>query len=131
VDDLRYSTGQLFGGDRFFADLIEIDHPVVENFRQWHWELWNGKREYKDGVLRAGTKGIYKSVIFPMTEDVIISGATFHRYGRKNPIIGMVSGEVKVGNGSVFFSQALATRRYGVDPIATRYIRNLLKYMLK
>ncbi len=69
----RGEKGQLFGGDRFFADLIEMDHPVVEDFRPWHWELWNGKREYEDGVWRASAKGIYKSVIFPMTEDVIIS----------------------------------------------------------
>jgi hypothetical protein len=131
VDDLRYSTGQLLGGDRFFADLIEMDHPVVADFRPWHWELWNGKREYEDGVWRAGAKGIYRSVIFPMTEDVIMSGATFHRYGRKNPIIGMVAGEVKVVDGSVFFSQALATKRYGADPIATLYLHSLLKYTLE
>ena len=131
VDDLRYSTGQLFGGDRFFADLIEMDHPVVEDFRPWHWELWNGKREYENGVWRAGAKGIYKCVIFPMTEDVIISGATFHRYGRKNPIIGMVAGQVKVGNGLVFFSQVLATKRYGEDSIATHYLHNLLNHTLE
>ncbi len=126
----RGEKGQLFGGDRFFADLIEMDHPVVEDFKPWHWELWNGKREYEDGVWRASAKGIYKSVIFPMTEDVIISGATFHRYGRKNPIVGMVAGEVKVGNGLVFFSQVLATKRYGEDPIATHYLHNLLTYTL-
>ncbi len=130
MDDLQYQTGQLFGGDRFFADLIETDHPVVEDFKAWHWELWNGERTYEDGVLRAGAKGIYKSVIRPMTEGVVISGATFHRHGRKNPIFGMVACEVKVGSGRVFFSQALATERYGKDSIATHYLHNLLDYTL-
>ena len=130
MDDMRYFTGDYFGADRFFADLIEIDNPVVKGFKPWHWELWNGRRKYEDGAWCAGAKEIYKSVIRPMTEGVIISGATFHRYGRKNPIFGMVAAEVKVGSGWVFFSQALATKRYGEDSVATHYIHNVLKYTL-
>jgi beta-galactosidase len=64
-----------------------------------------------------------------MPGGVVVSGGDQGSH-MKNPVFGMVAGEARIGKGLVFLSQALATERYGKDPIATRYLHNVLRYTL-
>ncbi len=118
-------------GDMLFADVIDGTHPTLQGLKPAHWEVWNGDTLKKDGGVSAAAKAVYSHYIVPMPESVILSGGNRSPYRFcKNPIFGMIAGEVKVGKGLVFFSQAHATFRYGVDPIATIYLRNVLEYAL-
>ncbi len=119
-----------FCGNMFVADVIEPDHPVVRGSRPWHWELWNGNREKIDGAWDAGPKRVYDTYLLPMTEGVVVAGAPRSGGWCRNLVFGMVASEVKAGDGLVFFSQALAVQRYGKDPVATRYLRDLFGYVL-
>jgi len=130
LETLRYDPGQIFAADRYFADVIEMEHPVMAGLKPHHWELWNGPRTREDGVLRAFAKNVYSSPIFPMTEGVLVAGSTGHRYGKKASFFGMITTEEKVGRGRVFLSQALAVKRYDSDSVARRYVNNLLQYAL-
>ncbi|MBN1673653.1 MAG: hypothetical protein JXR37_21580 [Kiritimatiellae bacterium] len=127
---LRYDPGQVFAADRYFADVIEREHPVMAGLTPEHWELWNGPRPREEGVLRAHAKAVYHCPIFPMTEGVIVAGSTGHRYGKKTSFFGMIACEEKVGRGLVFLSQALAVQRYDTDSVARRYVNNVLQHTL-
>ncbi|PAW79196.1 MAG: hypothetical protein B9S32_04380 [Verrucomicrobia bacterium Tous-C9LFEB] len=130
---VAFAPGYSFkdAGDMLFADVIDGAHPTLQGLRPAHWEVWNGDCVKSDGGVSASAKAVYSHYIVPLPESVIISGGNRAQYRFcKNPIFGMVTGEVKVGKGLVFFSQALATSRYGTDPIATMYLRNVLEYVL-
>ncbi len=119
----------LSSGDMFFADLVDEKHPISKNLKGLNFELWNGKRKLVNGALDASDKKIYDSYITPVPEGSVITGG--ERQGRYfgNQIFGMIAGEIKVGKGLVFFSQAQACRRYDTDSIARRYLHNLLEYV--
>ena len=124
--ELRYQSS----GSMLFADVINIKHPLFDDLKPWHFEIWNGEREQKAGYLDAGGKAVYSSLIVPMPEGVALSGGTGGAGWVRNPVFGMVAGEVKVGKGLVLFSQALAVSRHGTDSVADLYLRNLLSYTL-
>jgi hypothetical protein len=117
-------------GESFFADLIDPDHPAVEGFQAWQWELWNGLEATRDPEAAARGKRIYDGYVLPMSTGVIVSGGDRGRWNT-NPVFGMVVGEVKERAGSVFFSQAIATERYDTDSVAHQYLQRVLAYTLR
>lgn len=117
-------------GNMFKADPIELEHPVLRATDAWQWELWNGRREKIDGALDAAGKRIYDTYLLPMTEGVVTAGGPRGGGWTRNLVFGMVAAEARVGTGLAFFSQALATQRYGLDPVPTRYLRDVLAYTL-
>lgn len=116
-------------GDMLFADVIDAAHPILAGLKPSNWEVWNGKTVRKNGGVSAAKKAIYTHYLTPIQDGVILSGGnrSQFRFG-KNPAFGMVAGTVPVGKGSILFSQPLATSRFGTDPAATAYLRNLLDY---
>ncbi|MFC1504682.1 glycoside hydrolase family 2 protein, partial [Spirochaetota bacterium] len=125
LPDMKYKSAD----DMFFADIIDSEHPVVKDFKSWHFELWNGERQYGGGGYNIGPKAVYNTYILPMMDGVVLAGA--HTGGIWiNPVFGTVAGEVKVGKGLIFFSQAQATKRAENDPVAMQFIKNILSYAL-
>jgi len=116
-------------GSMFYADPIDLSHPLLSGLRPWHFEFWNGERKRVNGYLSAEGKSVYSHHIVPVPEGTVISGASKSGW-LQNPRFGMVSGEVKIGKGLVFFSQALASSRLGTDPVAEEYLSNLFTYVL-
>lgn len=133
IGPVAFAPGLNFAdaGEMLFADVIDETHPIQQDLRPGLWDVWNGDCVKANGGVSTSAKAIYSHFLVPMPEGVAISGGNraLYRFG-KNPIFGMVSGEVKVGQGLVFFSQPLATARYGKDPVATQYLRNVMEYTL-
>lgn len=118
-------------GDMLFADVIDTTHPILPGLQPSYWEVWNGENVKSGKGVSAAAKAVYTHYLVPLPESVVISGANRQKYRfAQNPLFGMVAGEVKVGKGLVFFSQPLAVSRYGKDPVATVYLRNVLAYTL-
>lgn len=126
VEGMKYKSA----GNMIFADVIDGAHPVLSGLNPGHWELWNGECVKTSNAVDAGPKSIYRTLLMPMPQSVVISGANRTWRDKDTLIFGMVAGEVKVGKGMIFFSQPLATARYGNDPVATVYLQNVLQYTL-
>jgi len=101
-----------------FVDTLDCRHPVYNNLKQENFDTWNGKK----GV-------IFKSAIMPIDETVVASGA-YAAYSRDKEAIQMTVHEFRLGRGTALHSQIEATDRYGEDSAATRYIQNVLNYVL-
>ncbi len=127
LKEMRYKGA----GMMVFADLIDPEHPCAAGLGPDSWELWNGDCVKRDGAVDASPKAVYDTLLLPMPEGVVVAGANRTWRSKGDPLVfGMISGELKLGKGLVFFSQPLATARYGEDPVATRYMRNVLEYTL-
>jgi hypothetical protein len=113
------------------AEPIEKKHPIFA-----------GMNEIKDFDTWNGGKGrIYSSLVVPLSESVLLfgglGGGAMENALRglnakaENPNqFGMVAAEVKEGKGVCIFSQVEAVWRYDTDPLARRYLRQLLAYVL-
>lgn len=121
----------LSSGDMLFADQIDPAHPTQKGFKPGYWELWNGSCIKASGGVDATAKAVHSHYIIPLPESVVLSGVNRapYRFGQ-NPVLGMVSGEIKLGKGLIFFSQPLAVSRFGTDPMADLHLRALFTYTL-
>ncbi len=95
------------------VDLIIPQHPAFDGLKNTEWDMWDGDL----GVIT------YRHI--QSLAPSVLGTSAFHRQ------MGMTAAEVRIGKGIVFFSQAQATDRYGKDSVATRYIENLLHYVLE
>jgi hypothetical protein len=110
------------------VELLVPAHPVFDGLQvNDYWSLWNGDLPEAQGYGREG--GIYSCLIGPLNETAVALGLI--DVPRANPKSAqMAIADVKVGKGMALISQAEATLRYGKDAVATRYVRNALRYVL-
>jgi len=97
-----------------FADIIVPDHPAFQGMGKRPLYDWNG---FRGSVVEA--------VLSPLMEGVVAASKAGQSYK-----YGMAIAEVSRGKGLMLFSQLLATPRYGEDSVATRYLENVLAYVL-
>jgi len=112
----------------YFVDLIDDKNPVLASINcPEYWDGWMGDGD----KISSEQKKIFNTYIKPINESVIAAGGLGRAINIFDPAkFGMVICEMKVGKGIVFFSQPIATGRYGKDSIATKYINNVLEYTL-
>ena len=115
-----------YGGT--IADMIEISHPIFDKVRAYdNWDRWSGTLPDAHAYGRCG--GIYSGLIGPLNQTVLATGVMATPRASDKAVQMLISG-VKVGKGVALISQAEATRRYQRDSVATKYLRNTLKYIL-
>ncbi len=110
------------------ADMVVPTHPVFAGLQvNDYWNLWNGDLPEAQGYGREG--GIYTCLIGPLNETVVATGLL--DVPRANPkSVQMMIADAKVGQGMILVSQAEAVMRYGKDSVATKYLQNVLCYIL-
>ena len=116
MKNVRIARAGLRDTGAIFADIIAEDHPV---FRGWRWhefDLWNGRR----GQL-------CDDYILPLS-DAVLAASMFQR-GRYP--VGMAAAEFRIGRGVCLMSQIEAVRRFGTDPVASKYLSRLLRYVVR
>ncbi len=104
------------GNPNVFIDMGIPEHPIFNGLVQANFDTWNVS--YKKGVNN-------RYLISPITEN-ILAATTSLLTGE----ICMLTAEAKIGKGKLFMSQIEAVDRYGYDSSATKYIQNILAYML-
>lgn len=109
------------------ADLMEIGHPAFEGIRRTdNWDRWSG--EMPEAWL-GKVGGIYAALIGPLNQTVQASGVIATPREARDAVAMLVS-EVRMDKGLAFLSQAEATRRFGKDSVATRYLWNTIRHIL-
>lgn len=109
------------------ADLLEVGHPAFEGIRLCdNWDRWSG--EMADGWL-GKRGGIYIALIGPLNQTVQASGILATPRDTCDAVAMLIS-EVRLDKGLALLSQAEATRRYGKDSVATRYLQNAIRHIL-
>ncbi len=112
---------------------LQVGFHVTEPIEKKH-PIFQGINDIKDFDSWNGSKGrVYSSIIKPLSESVLLfgglSGGHFSGMVKEIPSqFGMVAAEVREGNGVCIFSQVEAVMRYDTDPVARRYLRQLLAY---
>lgn len=102
-----------------FVELVDYKHPTFAGLTQDLWDTWSDDYRYGE---------IFIHCISPLNESVVASGGTINCMSDAD--IKSIIADVKVGRGVCLLSQALVSRRYGKDSVATRYVNNLLSYIL-
>ncbi|HAI12874.1 MAG TPA: hypothetical protein DCM28_14290 [Phycisphaerales bacterium] len=105
----------LTGARSTFADLVIPDHPIFAGLEQFNFDTWNN----------ADTGKVIHSMVMPFTHNAIAARGPM--LGRRK--IGMAIVEGKLGKGHIVCSQLDVVKQWGVDPSASTYLRNLLKYI--
>ncbi|MBN1676820.1 MAG: hypothetical protein JXR37_37610 [Kiritimatiellae bacterium] len=108
------------------AEPIVPEHPVFSGLATMKdWDCLNDQR----GVL-------YRGAVEPVSDGVLMLGGVSsgarsdHLMPRGTFHFGMVIAELRVGKGLSLFSQVEAVARYATDPVARKYLRQLLGYAL-
>ena len=108
------------------AEPVVTQHPIfagIDNIKDW--DTLNGNR----GL-------VYQACIEPVSESVLLLGGiaighgSLHRKPGEGLRFGMVLSENKEGRGLCILSQVLAVSRYWTDPVARKYVQQLLAYTL-
>jgi hypothetical protein len=73
--------------------------------------------------------GIYTALIGPLNQTAQATGVIDTPREARDAVAMLVS-EVRMDKGLAFLSQAEATRRYGKDSVATRYLCNVIRHIL-
>ena len=107
------------------TELVAIEHPVFQGLRPENFDRWNGT--LPEASVCPGA--VFVNAISPLNETVVASGCT-DTPRNTTKAIQMTVSEVKVGAGIALFSQLEATRRYGSDSVATKYLQNALAHIL-
>jgi len=122
----QMSVIKKYGG--VIADMIEIKHPVFDKIRHVdNWDRWSGDLPEVWAYGRRG--GIFSALIGPLNKTMLATGCLSIPRGSDKAVQMLIS-EVRAGEGVALLSQAVATRRYGIDSVATRYLQNTLKHIL-
>ena len=104
-------------GNCWFTDLAAADHPAYAGLTQANFDTFN--------AMGQGPAAEQTWLLRPMTTNVIASTAA-----TTNDQLSMAAAEAKVGKGRIIASQIPATARYMKDSVATRYLHNLVAYVL-
>lgn len=117
-----------------FAQVREPSHPIFAGLRPEHFRMWNGNTVIISSYIRQGTEEdqVPAKTIFGSRAGYGVKKRTnvrtlveCHNFLRNDGLV-----EVPLGAGKVILSQLEAVRRYGDDPAATVYLRNLVRYAL-
>ena len=112
----REGTGKFDVGARM-TELLVPSHPIFRGMTQDDFKDWNGR----GGLL-------FTSALTPLNEGLLSAAPTMRSLGRTD-IVRMVAAAYAVGDGEILLSQYDAVDRFGRDPMATRYLRNLIHYV--
>jgi len=127
-----------------FDDTVHIlrrDHPVFSGIAPGKFARWNGNQALISSYLQGPnppdpvppenqtairTEGTKRRPLYEIDsgESVFILAACYTGWQD------VAVAEVRYGAGCYFFSQIEAVRRYNQDPVATRYLHNLLNYTM-
>jgi hypothetical protein len=108
------------------AEPVRFNHPVlsgISNIKDWD-------------VLNGELGNVYKYIIMPLDESVLMLGANTVDYyykwvtARDKFIFGMALAECNEGKGKCLLSQVIAVSRYDTDPVARKYLNQLLEYTI-
>ncbi|MFC1504852.1 PKD domain-containing protein, partial [Spirochaetota bacterium] len=109
-----------------FVQIIDYRHPAFEGLSQEDFDTWNCVNENAGPDDPEGEWGtIYQGAIFPLTTSCLGIGQSW----LNNTIPKMTIFEESLGSGRYFHSHLDAVSRYNKDPIPTRYLNNILKYI--
>lgn len=97
-----------------FADTVRPEHPVFNGLSYWDFNLWN---DY-DGTIHAGDR-------LPRSTDLKREGWDVLAVTCRS------SGACLAERPEYILSHFMAVKRFGKDPIATKYLHNLLSYSLE
>ena len=100
-------------GNNNFMDMAVPEHPVYKGMVQRNFDTWSGK-----GVNT-------RFLISPMSVNIIGSVAA-----SSTGELAMAIAEAKVGKGAIVGSQLETTGRFMKDSCATKYLYNLISYVL-
>jgi hypothetical protein len=133
---VHFSTRVVRGPD---APATESGFHVVEPIEKHH-PIFQGINDIKDFDTWNGEKGrVYSSLIQPLSEGVLLFGgfgggptenALDKNSGSDHFEYGMAAAEVREDKGVCLFSQVEAVMRYDTDPVARRYVNQLIAYAL-
>ena len=118
-----------------FVQVKEPSHPIFTGLRPEHFRMWNGNTVIISSYIRQGTEEdrVPARTLFGSRAGYGVKKRAnvrtlveCHNFLRNDGLV-----EVPLGAGKVILSQLEAVRRYGDDPVATAYLRNLVKYALR
>ena len=105
------------------TEIITLSHPAFKGLTPDNFFRWNGD------APGAGPGVLFKNGLKPLNMAMVaVSGADVPR--NTIDVLSMTLADVRVGKGVATLSQLEATCRYGSDPAATKYVQNLLVYIL-
>ncbi|HID05734.1 MAG TPA: hypothetical protein EYP10_01155, partial [Armatimonadetes bacterium] len=96
-----------------FAHIVRRGHLIFNGLGEWDFNLWNGF----NGTIHAGD-GMLNAIDMSMEGWDVLA------------VTSLETGACLVEKVGWIYSQFLAIERFGKDPIATRYLCNLLNYAL-
>lgn len=106
------------GQENAFADVRRPDHPLFRGLKWNNFDTWNGMK----GVI---ANGLLLSSLPEGDASMLATGVA--NSGTQS---GCLVYDVKHGKGEYLLSQLEAVRRWNSDPVATKYLVNMLDYML-
>lgn len=101
-----------------FTDILVPAHPAFIGLSQDNFDTWNGKKGY-----------LFKYGLAPLGKTLISTSKGLGGYDGA-ATMHMILSDAALGKGEAITSQYLATERYGKDSVATKYVQNLLAYLL-
>ena len=113
------------------VNLLIPEHPIFDQINaDDNWDSWSVEKDFKAGKPYACGKygGIWQELIAPLNKSMLAVGASYWR--GSSTAIKMVISDAKIGKGISLLTQAKATKRYGQDSVATKYVQNCLKYII-
>lgn len=97
-----------------FVDLVEPDHGLFAGLKRDHFDGWNGNHQL-----------ITSALITPLSLNTLAAAGAYSGEGQLTAVT-----EAGIGKGSFVMTQLLAVERYETDPVAARYVQNVLRYVL-
>ncbi len=107
------------------SEMVIIEHPVFKGMTPDMLDRWNGTLPEAPGCPGA----VFVSTISPLNEAAVATGC-MDVPRNTTKAIRMTVADVQIGKGMALLVQLEATRRYGRDAVATRFIQNALEYIV-
>ena len=118
-----------------FVHVSVWESPIFAGLQPEHFRLWNGNTVIISSYIRQGTEAdhVPAATLFGARAGYKVNKlkqiktyVECFNFLRNDGLV-----EVPLGKGRVIFNQLEASRRYGDDPVATVYLNNLMRYVLK
>ena len=111
-----FSNSQISADDSTMVETVVEAHPVFKGMAQADFDIW--AQNPKANVI--------ENVIIPLDATALaVKGRFLDEKGAGNAVA-----EARFGKGRVFFSQLAAVNLWGINAAATRYLYNVLNYVL-